>query len=77
VLNVGNLLNEDWGVGQRVVTTQPLIARGADASGAARYELRSFVVDRQHQLLAPRTFERTAGLGDVYRFQLGVRYLFE
>jgi outer membrane receptor protein involved in Fe transport len=72
VLNVGNLLARDFGTGQRLVTNTPLIARGADANGAARYRLRNF----GSQLLAPRTFERTAGLGDVYQFQLGVRYLF-
>lgn len=72
VLNVTNLLNSDWGVGRRLTTNQPLIARGADAAGAARYRLRTV----GSELIAPRTFERTAGIGDVYRMQLGLRYTF-
>jgi hypothetical protein len=72
ILNVGNLLNDDWGVGERLVTNTPLIARGADASGAARYRLRNLGAS-----LVSSSRERTAGLGDVYRFQLGLRYLFE
>jgi hypothetical protein len=44
----------------------------ADGQGRAVYRLRNF----GNQLLAPRTFERAAGLTDVYQFQLGVRYLF-
>jgi hypothetical protein len=71
VLNVGNLLNSDWGVGQRLVTNTPLIARPADASGAVLYRLRNVGAS-----LISRTFERTAGVGDVYRIQLGVRYTF-
>lgn len=71
ILNVGNLINENWGLGRRLVTTQPLISRGADASGAARYRLRNFGTE-----LIRNTFQQTAGIGDVYRFQLGLRYNF-
>jgi hypothetical protein len=70
-LNVGNLINKDWGVGQRIITTQPLVARGADAEGRARYRLQQ--VDRK---LITETLQATAGTGDVYRIQLGVRYSF-
>jgi outer membrane receptor protein involved in Fe transport len=76
VLNVGNLLARDWGVAQRLVTNTPLVIGAnrptADGQGRAVYRLRNF----GNQLLAPRTFERAAGLTDVYQFQLGVRYLF-
>lgn len=71
ILNVGNLLNRNWGIGQRFVTTQPLISRGADAQGRAAYTLRNLGTT-----LIDRTYQPTAGLGDVYRFQLGVRYNF-
>ena len=70
-LNFGNLLNNDWGVGQRLVTTQPLISQGADATGRALYRLRN-VSDK----LITKSFEPTSGLGDVYRIQLTVRYSF-
>ncbi|HUR91814.1 MAG TPA: carboxypeptidase regulatory-like domain-containing protein [Gemmatimonadaceae bacterium] len=70
-LNVGNLINKNWGLGQRIITTQPLVARGADAQGRALYRLQN--VNRQ---LITKTLEQTAGTGDVYRIQLGVRYSF-
>jgi hypothetical protein len=78
ILNVGNLLSSDWGAGYRMITTQPLIvptsAQGgaADAQGRAQYRLRAI----NNELLAPQTFGRTTGIGDVYRVQLGLRYMF-
>ena len=77
VLNVGNLLNKSWGVGQRFVNTQPLIVPttfqggAADTQGRAQYRLRSI----NNQLMTS-TLEKTAGIGDVFRVQLGVRYTF-
>jgi hypothetical protein len=72
VFNVTNLLNKDWGVGRQLVSNQPLAAAGADASGAALYRMR--VVNGQ---LISRTFQRTAGVNDVFRVQLGARYTFQ
>ena len=70
-LNIGNLINNDWGVGQRFVTTQPLIARPADAQGRALYRLRNI----GDQLLS-KTYEPTAGIDDVFRIQFSLRYIF-
>ncbi len=75
VLNVGNLLARDWGVSQRLVTNTPLVSPAVDANGAASYQLRTFVVNNRNVLLPAQSFERAAGLGDVYQIQLGVRYL--
>src|SRR5262249_9659392 len=43
VLNVGNLLNKNWGIGKNVVTTAPLVISGnaADANGKLVYQLRN------------------------------------
>jgi hypothetical protein len=43
-----------------------------DASGKATYRLRS--VNNQ---LIDHTYQPTVGLGDVYRFQLSLRYNFQ
>ena len=76
ILNFSNMLNSDWGVAQRMVTTQPLISPSADpASGALRYRLRNNVVDGQYQLIS-ETFEPTASASDVWRVQLSLRYTF-
>ncbi len=78
ILNVGNLLNKNWGGGQRFVNTQPLIVPSAtqggaaDAQGRAQYRLRTIT----NELIA-NTFEKTSGVADVYRVQLGVRYSFQ
>jgi hypothetical protein len=71
ILNVGNLINSDWGVGQRFVTTQPLISAGADAQGRAQYRLRNI----NNQLIS-ESFQPTAGRSDVYQIQVGLRYTF-
>ncbi|MEW5983306.1 MAG: carboxypeptidase regulatory-like domain-containing protein [Acidobacteriota bacterium] len=72
MLNFLNLINSDWGVGQRFVNTQPLLTAGVDAQGRALYRLR--VVNNE---LMSKTFEPTAGLGDVYKIQFSVRYTFK
>lgn len=76
LLNIGNLFNKKWGVGQRYVNTsnnnvQPLTARGADAQGRVRYQLRN--VGRN---LLTTPLEPTSELADVFRIQLGIRYIF-
>jgi hypothetical protein len=82
ILNFFNLLNSDWGVGQRFISgnapnAQPLIvptaAQGgaADAQGRAQYRLR--VVNNE---LLSKSLEQTAGIGDVYRVQFQLRYSF-
>jgi hypothetical protein len=70
-LNIGNLLNKNWGVGQNLVTTQPLIARGADDSGRALYRLRNV-----GNKLISESLQQTLGLNDVFRIQFGLRYIF-
>jgi hypothetical protein len=74
ILNIGNLLNHGWGVGQSFVTTSPLTISGSpvDASGKAIYRLRSI-----NNQLIDHTFQPTVGLSDVYRFQLSLRYNFQ
>ncbi len=77
VVNFGNFVNSNWGVGKRLVTTTPLIvptaAQGgpADAQGRAQYRLR--VINNE---LIKSSFEQTASLSDVYRILFSLRYIF-
>ncbi len=71
ILNFGNLLNKNWGVGQRMVNSAPLTNASADASGALQYRLRSI-----SGKLMDRTFEQTAGLPDVYKIMITLKYNF-
>jgi hypothetical protein len=70
-LNFSNLLNHDWGVGQRLVNAQPLTNPGVDAQGRATYRMR--VVNNA---LMSKSWEATAGLSDVYQIQFSLRYSF-
>jgi hypothetical protein len=69
--NFTNLINSDWGVGQRLVNRQPLTSPSTDAQGRLQYRMR--VVGGQ---LMNTTFERTSTLTDVYRVMFSVRYIF-
>lgn len=69
--NVGNLINSNWGTGQRVVRNNILTSPTVDAQGRLAYRLQ--VVNNQ---LLSKTFERTSGLADVYQFMLSFRYTF-
>ncbi len=71
ILNVDNLINKKWGSGQRIISTTPLLPQGADANGALLYRLRNIGTE-----LLSTTYQHTAGLSDVWRMQLGVRYNF-
>ncbi len=70
-LNFSNLLNHDWGVGQRLVSSQPLTNAAADAQGRATYRLRAI-----NNELMTKTWETTAGSSDVYQIQFSFRYTF-
>ncbi len=79
VLNFGNLLNENWGVSQRLINssafspfvTQPLTNAGVDAQGRPTYRLRV-----NNGELIRSSLEQTASEGDVYRVQISLKYTF-
>ncbi len=77
ILNFTNFLNSDWGVGDRFVSVQPLIVPSssqggpADPQGQAWHRFRAVGGE-----LMSETFEKTAGLNDVYRIQFSIRYNF-
>jgi hypothetical protein len=77
VINFGNLLNENWGVAQRLVSNSPLIvptsAQGGPADAQGRMQYRMRVVNGQ---LMNRSFEQTADLLDVYRVMFSLKYFF-
>ena len=71
IQNAGNLLNSDWGVGQRVIRNNILTTPLADAAGRLSYRMQ--VVNNE---LVSKSFESTSGLLDVYQFMLSFRYSF-
>jgi hypothetical protein len=71
ILNVGNLLDSQWGVGQFVTSTSPLVPAGVTSTGEPQFRLRNF----GNQLIT-QTFQPTVNAGDVWRAQFGLRYTF-
>ncbi len=80
ILNAGNLLNKGWGLSQDFVTNQPLVTTSSSSTStcrvpspttAATYCLRTIGSG-----LLLNSFTPSAGIGDVYRIQFGVRYFF-
>jgi hypothetical protein len=69
--NFGNLLNSDWGVGDRLIRNQILTNAAVDAQGRATYRLA--VVNNE---LLTRSFETTAGSSDVWSMLISFRYTF-
>jgi hypothetical protein len=71
IVNFGNLLNSDWGVGQRLISNQPLTNPGVDAQGQATYRLR--LINNE---LMTKSLESTSNIADVWRVLFTFRYTF-
>ena len=76
ILNFGNLLNSDWGVGERIRTTSPLLAQAQTATSgvAPLYRMRTITTGGDLYTTARET---SAGTSDVWRVQFGFRYSFQ
>ena len=77
ILNVGNLLNNNWGVGNLQTTFNPLTVASVSTAGVPSYRLATQNIDGKTVLLKD-SFTKSASLnsGDVYQAQIGLRYLF-
>jgi hypothetical protein len=72
MLNFTNWLNKNWGVSQILVTNRPLASQGADATGANLYRLNTVTTGGP---LIFKSFQKAVTTNDVWRMQLGVRYM--
>lgn len=71
VQNFGNLLNKNWGVGQRIIQNQILTNAAADSTGKAAYRMALVSGEFPTTSLQP-----TASSADVYTLMLSFRYSF-
>lgn len=71
VFNVGNFLNNAWGVGKVFNTTQPLIPAGVDATGYPQFRMQ-----RVNNALPTETYRSRTTIADVWSAQFGIRYIF-
>jgi hypothetical protein len=75
VLNVGNLLNSDWGVYKSVVKTQFLQFRNFDVNNTPSISFP--YLDFTTKTPVTTTFQNSVGLGSRWQLQVGIRYIFE
>jgi hypothetical protein len=75
MLNVGNFLNKNWGLRQRLVTNQLLEARTTSGK-VAYYKFRPVTDDAGNLVLPTSTFVPNYSFGNVWSMQLGLRLLF-
>ena len=75
VLNIGNMLNDKWGVSYQTTSAQPLSVASVTAEGVPVYRLGTQNIDGQTQLLRD-SFVKTASIGNVWQAQIGIRYIF-
>jgi hypothetical protein len=76
ILNFGNLLNKDWGVTQRVTTTNPLTYRSTNSGGEPVFQLATQTEANGTRALIKDTFQRNASAFDVWTAQFTLRYIF-
>jgi hypothetical protein len=76
ILNFGNLLNKDWGVTQRVTTTNPLAYRSTNSGGEPVFQLATQTEANGTRTLIRDTFQRNASAFDVWTAQFTLRYIF-
>ena len=67
ILNVGNLLNSNWGVRQLPTLNQPISVAGVDASGVPTYSFSPNLTD---------SFSDSFALASRWQIQFGLRYIF-
>ncbi|MDC6404433.1 MULTISPECIES: TonB-dependent receptor [Maribacter] len=72
-LNIGNMFNSDWGVPQFALQNNILNYRGRNASNEPIYRLNTVSGTSE---LPRESFRPSTSLGDTWRLQVGIRYLF-
>ena len=75
VFNVGNMLNNKWGVGNNITNRLPLTYVSTSGTGVPSFRFSTQVVNGSTILLKD-TFVKSVTDGDVYQVQLGLRYIF-
>jgi hypothetical protein len=76
ILNFSNLLNDEWGVGDVLVSDRPLQFRSVTSDGIPVYRMATQTINGEPQLLRQSFLKGASGF-DVWTAQLGIRYTFE
>ena len=71
IFNIGNLINNKWGVAHVINTTSPLAFSRVDANG-----LPYFKMNTVNGSLNYETYRKGTSIADVWQAQLGIHYIF-
>lgn len=75
IINFGNLINNDWGVGNVLVTDRPLSFSKVSADGLPSYKMATTTINGQPSLIQS-TYVKGASAFDVWNAQFSIRYTF-
>jgi hypothetical protein len=75
ILNVGNLINDKWGVANSVTSFNPLGFRSVNTSGEPVYRLATQTINGVPELIRD-SFIKSVNIDNVWQAQIGVRYIF-
>ena len=73
ILNIGNLFNSSWGIQKFAFQDNLLNYRGVNDAGQPEYRLNTIPGTSE---FPTETYRTTTSLGDTWRMQLGIRYIF-
>lgn len=71
IFNFGNMLNNSWGVSDRIINSSPIEYRGVDSNGVPIYRFSAV-----NGVLIDKTYGTSTTINDVWQMQFGVRYTF-
>lgn len=75
ILNMGNLVNSDWGVGNLFNSDRPISFQKVSADGVPSYKLAT-QIENGDPVLIKNSFLKGTSAFDVWTAQLGLRYTF-
>lgn len=75
ILNFGNMLNNKWGVSQRV-TNSSVLAYSTTTNNEPVYKIATQTLPDASVVLIKDTYSRNSSVFDVWTAQLGIRYIF-
>lgn len=75
ILNFGNMINDDWGVSQRVTNPQILAFSSVNSAGEPLYRLAT-QTENGNTSLIKTTYQKNSSVFDIWQAQLGLRYIF-
>ena len=76
ILNFGNMLNDSYGVSQRVTNPQVLAFSSVNTSGEPLYKLATQKNVDGSTTLIKDTYQYNSSVFDVWQAQIGLRYIF-